>query len=79
MALLFVVGVMNLGWIAAIAVVVLLEKAVPAGRWLSRIGGVGFIGSGISAPVVTVRSSFRVRLTSSSPMRTSAMPPLSEH
>lgn len=47
MALLFVVGVMNLGWIAAIAVVVLLEKAVPAGRWLSRIGGVGFIGSGI--------------------------------
>ena len=47
MALLFVVGVMNLGWIAAIAAFVLLEKAVPAGRWLSRIAGVGIIGAGL--------------------------------
>jgi predicted metal-binding membrane protein len=36
MALLFVGGVMNLAWIAAIAVLVLAEKAAPGGRWLSR-------------------------------------------
>jgi predicted metal-binding membrane protein len=32
MALLFVAGVMHLGWVAAIAAFVLLEKILPAGR-----------------------------------------------
>lgn len=43
MALLFVGGVMNLFWIAALALFVLLEKVVPAGRLLGRAGGIGLI------------------------------------
>jgi predicted metal-binding membrane protein len=39
MALLFVGGVMNLLWVAAIAAFVLVEKAAPAGGWLGRIAG----------------------------------------
>jgi predicted metal-binding membrane protein len=40
MALLFVAGVMNIWWIAIIAVLVLLEKVVPRGVWVGRIAGV---------------------------------------
>ena len=43
MALLFVGGVMNLLWIAAIAAFVLLEKTVPAGHWLGGVAGVGLM------------------------------------
>ena len=39
MALLFVVGVMNILWSAIIAGVVLLEKAIPGGSWISRLIG----------------------------------------
>lgn len=39
MALLFVGGVMNLLWVALIAVYILVEKVVPARVWLPRIGG----------------------------------------
>jgi predicted metal-binding membrane protein len=39
MALLFVGGVMNVLWIAAIAIFVLIEKLVPVGRVLSRVAG----------------------------------------
>lgn len=39
MALLFVGGVMNLAWIAAIALLVLGEKLLPGGRWVGRIAG----------------------------------------
>jgi predicted metal-binding membrane protein len=42
MALLFVGGVMNLLWIAAISFFVLIEKVVPAGRAISRMAGAGF-------------------------------------
>lgn len=38
MALLFVTGVMNLVWVAAISTYVLAEKVVPSGRLLSRLG-----------------------------------------
>ena len=38
MLLLFVGGVMNLLWVAALAGVVLIEK-VTAGQWIGRIGG----------------------------------------
>ncbi|MGH2376818.1 MAG: DUF2182 domain-containing protein [bacterium] len=44
MGLLFVGGVMNVLWIAALAVFVLLEKAVARGPWLSRAAGLGLIG-----------------------------------
>jgi predicted metal-binding membrane protein len=46
MALLFVGGVMNLFWIAALAILVLLEKVVPSGRILARIAGIGFMAAG---------------------------------
>ena len=39
MALLFAVGAMNLVWVAALTVVVLVEKLFPAGDWISRIAG----------------------------------------
>ena len=46
MALLFVGGVMNLLWVAAIAAFVLIEKAAPAGIWVSRVAGVLLIAAG---------------------------------
>ena len=42
MALLFVLGVMNLLWVAVLTVIVLAEKALPGGIWLSRMLG-GFL------------------------------------
>ena len=39
MALLFVGGVMNLAWIAALAVLVLVEKLAPAGPFVGRASG----------------------------------------
>ena len=46
MILLFVGGVMNLLWVAAIAAFVLVEKAVPYGRSLGRVGAVAMIVAG---------------------------------
>jgi predicted metal-binding membrane protein len=46
MLLLFVVGVMHLAWVAAIAGFVLLEKLVPAGRAVSVASGVVLLGWG---------------------------------
>ena len=40
MALLFVAGVMNLWWIAVIAVFVLLEKVAPRGLFVGKVAGV---------------------------------------
>ena len=51
MALLFVGGVMNLLWVAAIAVFVLIEKVVPAGRWVARSAGYGLIAAGLGLAV----------------------------
>ena len=47
MGLLFVVGVMNLLWVAALTGVVLLEKVGPAGTLISRVAGAGLIAFGI--------------------------------
>ena len=52
MALLFVGGVMNLGWIAALAVLVLVEKVLPAGRWVGRAAGAALISWGIATLLV---------------------------
>jgi predicted metal-binding membrane protein len=46
MVLLFVGGVMNLIWIAALAILVLVEKAVPFGGLIARIAGVACIAGG---------------------------------
>lgn len=47
MALLFVGGVMNLLWIAALAILVLLEKVLPAGVWVARAAGVTFVAAAV--------------------------------
>lgn len=55
MLLLFVGGVMNLLWIAALALFIFVEKLVPGGGWFSRAAGVLLIVFGIASflsPVV---------------------------
>jgi predicted metal-binding membrane protein len=47
MALLFVGGVMNVLWIAAIMVFVLIEKVVPTGRLISRVSGAVLLATGM--------------------------------
>ncbi|MBV9965159.1 MAG: DUF2182 domain-containing protein [Alphaproteobacteria bacterium] len=47
MALLFVGGIMNLAWIAAIALLVLIEKTLPRGAWLGRAIGIVLIVWGV--------------------------------
>ncbi|MFZ3223548.1 MAG: DUF2182 domain-containing protein [Rugosibacter sp.] len=45
MALLFVGGVMNIFWIAGIALLVLVEKVLPTGRFIPRLAGLAcFVG-----------------------------------
>jgi predicted metal-binding membrane protein len=46
MALLFVGGVMNLLWIAVLAIFVLVEKVVPFGSVVARVAGLAFIAAG---------------------------------
>ena len=48
MLLLFVGGVMNLLWIAGIAILVLAEKALPFGRLVSRVAGLALAAAGIA-------------------------------
>jgi len=47
MAMLFAVGVMNLAWVAALTVLVLIEKVTPAGVLFSRAAGAAMIGGGV--------------------------------
>lgn len=47
MLVLFVVGIMNLVWIAVLALLVLLEKVGPAGGVVARVAGVAMIVAGI--------------------------------
>jgi predicted metal-binding membrane protein len=51
MLLLFVVGVMNLAWIAALTLVVAAEKLLPRGQLIARIGGAAFILWGLAISV----------------------------
>ena len=46
MALLFFGGVMNLYWIAGLALFVLFEKLIPQGHWIGLAGGVALVGAG---------------------------------
>ena len=52
MLLLFVVGVMNLAWIAALTLLVAAEKLLPRGEWIARAGGAAFI---LGGAVILVR------------------------
>jgi predicted metal-binding membrane protein len=47
MGLLFVLGVMNLLWVAVIAAFVLTEKVAPAGPWVTRGTGLVLMGWGV--------------------------------
>jgi predicted metal-binding membrane protein len=47
MALLFVAGVMNLLWVVAITLAVLVEKLVPRGDLVGRLAGVALAGAGV--------------------------------
>jgi predicted metal-binding membrane protein len=40
MALLFVGGIMNVLWIAVLAILVLTEKLLPEPRWFTRVTGI---------------------------------------
>jgi len=46
MGVLFVVGVMNLVWVAAMTIFVLVEKVGPAGALVARVAGVAMIAAG---------------------------------
>jgi predicted metal-binding membrane protein len=47
MALLFVGGVMNVLWIALLALLILFEKLMPFGRWVARAAGVACVTGGV--------------------------------
>jgi predicted metal-binding membrane protein len=47
MLLLFVGGVMNIAWIAALALIVAGEKLLPFGQWLARAIGLALIAGGL--------------------------------
>jgi len=46
MLLLFVGGIMNLVWIAGLALVVVLEKLLPRGEWVARGAGIAMVAVG---------------------------------
>jgi predicted metal-binding membrane protein len=47
MGLLFVAGVMNLPWVAALAILVLLEELVPWSEMFAKVTGVALSATGI--------------------------------
>jgi len=51
MVLLFVAGVMNMWWVAALTILVLLEKVIPKGTWFPRASGILLVlwGAGMIA------------------------------
>jgi predicted metal-binding membrane protein len=51
MALLFVFGVMNLVWVACLAIAVLIEKVVPRGERIGRLTGVAALAVGVAMVV----------------------------
>ena len=48
MALLFVAGVMNLFWVAVIALLVMAEKVLPKGEVLGYITGIALVAAGVA-------------------------------
>jgi predicted metal-binding membrane protein len=64
MALLFVGGVMNVLWIALLALLVLLEKLTPIGRWIARAAGAACVAAGawmlLSSPIAAASTISRV-------------------
>ena len=48
MAVLVAVGTMRLSWMAALALLILFEKASPVGEGIARVAGVAFLGFGLA-------------------------------
>jgi predicted metal-binding membrane protein len=46
MAVLVVLGLMNLGWMAAVSALILVEKVLPAGHHIGRVIGAGIVVAG---------------------------------
>lgn len=51
MALLLVLGVMNLAWVAVLTVFILLEKTVPRARWITPASGIALVVWGVALAV----------------------------
>jgi predicted metal-binding membrane protein len=47
MAVLFAAGIMAVPWIAALSILVLIEKTAPGGQWIGRAAGVGLVVYGV--------------------------------
>jgi len=47
MLILFLMGIMHLGWMAAVAVFILLEKLMPSARWLPKVAGLVMVAAGV--------------------------------
>jgi predicted metal-binding membrane protein len=65
MTVLFVMGVMHLGWMAAIGAIILLEKILPRRQWIPRLVGGGFVLIGaavLAAPSILLRFSSQIAL-----------------
>ncbi len=65
MLILFVMGIMHLGWMAAIGALILVEKLIPSGKWISNAIGAVFVAVGIVValfPDVLTRLSSQVVL-----------------
>jgi predicted metal-binding membrane protein len=65
MMILFIMGVMHLGWMAAIGALILLEKIVPSGRLIPQVIGAVFVVLGIIAtlfPNLLLELSSEIRL-----------------
>jgi predicted metal-binding membrane protein len=54
MALLFVGGVMNILWIALLAIFILAEKVIPAGKAIARVAGVALVLAGVAMVAIGV-------------------------
>ena len=53
MVVLIVLGLMNLGWMAAVSALILVEKVLPWGHGFSRVFGVGFAAAGATFMITT--------------------------
>ena len=51
MVVLIVLGLMNLGWMAAVSALILVEKTLPAGQGFGRVSGVGIALAGATVLV----------------------------
>jgi predicted metal-binding membrane protein len=52
MALMFVLGTMNLLWMAVLTMVMLVEKSAPTGQIIGRWSGALFIGWGVALAAI---------------------------